>query len=393
MALKRWRWVVVAVAVVLLGSLAASASAGQTKAPKPGKKSTKVRKITIGFPAELSGTYASYGQELLNVARLAVADINKTNHTVKVRLIPVDDQSTPAGSVAAAQTLVSQKPDAIIGYVTSADGLAAESILGASHIPTMFVQVSLNNNTPKNVFTIAPDPGAAAPLALSIGLKNRTPKPHTIAFIYQDQPTLNLDHAAMGEQAAKMGLQTVASQGGAVTQTDFSSQITAALAPNPDVIAVLAFAPQSGTIVTQLRQRGFQGPILAQQVVASPPFRAAAGDNAIGVIFGTSWDPSAANAASKQLIARYHAAYPSSPPIDVYGVQTWDALHIMVTSILSGKSYGATIKALHAMTFTKTALADKLNFATLVDGVGNNVQLNAIAVVITATGTKLLGRG
>ena len=91
--------------------------------------------------------------------------------------------------------------------------------------------------------------------------------------------------------------------------TDFRSQLTKLLGENPDAVHVAAQAEFSGgTIVKQLQELGYSGPIFSDVVVVGTTALEVAGDAATGVVAITA-DLDPANAKAQEVIANFRAKY------------------------------------------------------------------------------------
>lgn len=378
-------------AVLLLATAVLTGCGGSSggQAASDGASSAKTRQIVIGVPEDLSGALAPTGQEQLHAAQIAAKDVNSTNHAVHVTLVPVDTKSDPSAAVSGVQKLIGRKDlSAIVGFDLSSQGAAVVPLVSQSGTPTIFLQVTGIQNRPKNLFSMAATVDNYIPLDIKYGLKGTNAK--SLALIYQDNATLIADASILENQAKQQGMSIAAKQGGSLTQTDFSSQISAVLAKHPDAVAVLALAPQTATITKGLRQAGFKGKILAQQgVTYGGVFRKIAGKDAPGVVFATTWDISGASDAAKKVNETFKAAYPSDPPLTYLGIEAWDAIHIIVDALQKGSSTDEVVNELQTGTFSNDlAMQPSIKFSP-----EGYAEVHGMAVQFTASGTKLLGKG
>ena len=90
--------------------------------------------IKVGEVVAHTGAVASFGAATHNGTLLAVEEINASGmlgEGVMIRLIDVDDQSTPTGAATAAKKLISEdNVVAILGEVASKNSLAIAPIAG-----------------------------------------------------------------------------------------------------------------------------------------------------------------------------------------------------------------------------------------------------------------------
>ncbi len=91
--------------------------------------------------------------------------------------------------------------------------------------------------------------------------------------------------------------------------TDFRSQLTKLLGENPDAIHVAAQAEFSGgTVVKQLRELGYTGPIFSEVVVVGTTALEVAGEAATGVVAITA-DLDPANQKAQEVLRNFRAKY------------------------------------------------------------------------------------
>ncbi len=83
--------------------------------------------ILIGFSGQLSGRYSDLGVQGRNGAQLAVEHINAAHGVLArpLRLLAMDDLSTPEGALAADKALIDAGVVAIVGHMTSSQSMAA----------------------------------------------------------------------------------------------------------------------------------------------------------------------------------------------------------------------------------------------------------------------------
>ena len=107
----------------------------------------------------------------------------------------------------------------------------------------------------------------------------------------------------------ELGGEIVAAERYSSDVTDFRSQLTKLLGENPDAIHIAAQAEFSGgTVVKQLRELGYTGPIFSEVVVVGTTALEVAGEAATGVVAITA-DLDPANAKAQEVITNFRAKY------------------------------------------------------------------------------------
>ncbi len=107
-------------------------------------KETKQRPIKIGLFAPLTGSAASWGQNVLAGAQLAVNEVNSQGgiNGRKVILIAEDDKCSVEGATAVKKLIEYDRVDAIVGSVCSAAAEPAVPIAQQEKIPVVLTIAS-----------------------------------------------------------------------------------------------------------------------------------------------------------------------------------------------------------------------------------------------------------
>ena len=99
--------------------------------------------IKIGVAQPLSGPSAARGQDLVNGALLAAADINASNFKVagkqvKFEIVPMDDKADKEEAKKVARALCDQKVVAVIGHLSSDVTEATVPVYASGNVPQLF---------------------------------------------------------------------------------------------------------------------------------------------------------------------------------------------------------------------------------------------------------------
>ena len=110
-------------------------------------------------------------------------------------------------------------------------------------------------------------------------------------------------------QFEKLGGEVVAGEFYASDQTDFTSELTKLISANPDAIHIAAQSEVAGgTIVKQIRELGFDGPLYSEVVTIGPMALEIAGEAATGLkAVATELDP--ANPVAQEFVANFQNRY------------------------------------------------------------------------------------
>jgi len=236
--------------------------------------------ITLGVIAGTSGHGASYGLGIVRGAQMAVEEINATGgiDARKIKLIVVDDASSPARSAIAMRRLVSADVDLIVGGWGSSQVLAHMDIAEQSGIPYIVVGAThprITSATNKWTFrVIQTDAMMAEQLAriviVSLGLKR-------IAVISDSNDYGIANRRVFIEALARVGIKPVEVQSYQTADKDFAAQLARIKTANPDGLALFGTAPAAPAIMNQARGMGITarfvgtGGLANETLVASAP--------------------------------------------------------------------------------------------------------------------------
>lgn len=282
--------------------------------------------LTIGWIVEQTGPWASYGNEAAKAAQLAAARLGNEGYNVK--LVMEDSKSTPEGAIAAVQRLLrDDSVDVVAGITPTQLGQAVEPILEGQKKPAVFVSVANIKNKNGNVLTMIRPNGPLQDTLVNEYLAPNGAK--RLAIIWQEQPTLedNRNHLTAAAKAA--GIEVVVDRGTSLGTTDFAPQISAVLSARPDVVSLNVLTQAAGSIISELRQRGYEGQIVAHSGVASPLLVEVGGAAVDGLVLPTFWIPTVDNSVTKEFIAAFSEAYPDDPTPQHYGMIGYDLVNVL----------------------------------------------------------------
>jgi branched-chain amino acid transport system substrate-binding protein len=274
----------------LRNAVAVAAALGLAAGPAGAAQTTK-----IGAAVSMTGPAAVYGATQKAGVQAAVEEINKSGMLKGVTLEAVieDDASTKEQGIAVFQRFINKdKVSAILGPTLSNTATAADPLAQGAKVPV----VAISNTAPKGITDIGDYiwrvsltegqviPGALKRLQAKLNFK-------TAGVLYGNddaftQAGYNVMKTALDDQKIKIvGTQTFAKP-----DRDYNAQLTALKALNPDILLVSALAENAAGIVSQLRQLGWNVPVMGGNGFNSPALIKNAGPAAEGVYVGTAWN-------------------------------------------------------------------------------------------------------
>jgi branched-chain amino acid transport system substrate-binding protein len=340
---KTLRAALAGVAVLGAATLVLSGCSGTSGGSNPPSKTLT---LNIGTILPQTGSLATLGPPAIAASNMAVADINAAKQGIKINITQKDSGDTSTNIATQSVTaLLASGVTAILGAESSSSSLTVIDQIAKAGV----VEFSPANTSP--TFTTYADDG----------------------FYWRDAPSDVLQGKVLGQKVLKDGATNVAiiyqndsygsgldtnvkaaieAGGGTVTQniafdvaaTDFTSEISTALATNPDALVVISF-DQIKTIAQELATAGFDFKkfygsdgnfgVIDQSYtnadIAGAQFTNP-GVNVAGA-FKTKLDKFVAAAGDKQL-----TAYSYAP-------ESYDAIVLLALAALQGgKTDGTTLK-------------------------------------------------
>ncbi len=322
------------------GTAAPGTAAPETTAPStepssgPGGPSGDP--IIIGFPADLSNTYAYYDQPMLEGAQFAVDEINDANGVLgrPLKLEVVDIRNDPAETSKVTQRLIDDGAVYLIG--TTGDGINAEGALAcAAGIP-----VSTGDGT---AATLVDDIGTCAfQLLMNDTIQGAIAADYALAEGYKTallvgSPEIPYTKNLPGYFAAVFtkgggtisGEETYQIGGG-----DFSAVASkiASLDPQPDVIYTPMFPPDTQIFMRQLRQAGVTAPVISSDGNLDPSLTSAGAAAIDGMAFTAAVCPADTDTGVGDFFAAYNTRY-GSDPSSVVATLGYDEIKIVAQAI------------------------------------------------------------
>lgn len=311
-----------AVLVALAGCASSSDSATDA--------STGVPTFVIGFPADLTGSNASYDVDAKQGADLAVSQINAQG---KVHLVvdPVDTQSDQQQSVIAVQNLINDKHVDALDMDFGSDSVqAAAPVAVQAGVPSV-VAVSQATGLEKigpEVLRTAPSEPAIDPILASYAKSCLNVS--TVAALYDRTDTQPVDSTKATLNAmTKQGINVVDQVTVSTTQDNISPQASLVVLKHPDAVVINALGTYELQIIRALRSAGLPGtvPILSGEDMSTSIIKQVGGALQTGAAV-TAYSPDQSNAANKAFVTAYRAKYNADP--DYLAAQSYDSMYYLV---------------------------------------------------------------
>ena len=314
------------------------------------RSSSQSDEISLGHFASMTGSEATFGRSTDNGIQMAVDEINKAGgiNGKQVHVITYDDKGEQREAGNAVTRLVSKDGVvAVLGEVASSLSLVGAPVCQENGVP----MVSPSSTKPDvtqvgdmifRVCFIDPFQGyACAKFAREHeGLKA------TKAAILFDQTQAyavglqdNFAKSFVEQEGKIVATQTY--QGG---DQDFSAQLTAIRASQPDVIFIPGYYTDVGNIALQARKLNIKMPLLGGDGWDSAKLSEIGGDAINGCFYSNHYSHQDPNPRVQDFLKKYEERYKSIP--DGLAALGYDAARILCEAIARAKSLkGADIAA------------------------------------------------
>jgi branched-chain amino acid transport system substrate-binding protein len=280
-----------------------------------------------------TGVVAFAGEAANKGYELAVKEINDTDFLEgsKINLEFKDTKSEPQ-TAAQEMTQATAGGDitAVFGSVSSNEAVAMSPLAEQKKMPTIYTQAGSDG------VVVGEYTWRATPLMreyytnLSSFIKDTGAK--SLGIIYTEAtPTLqDIGKNTLPGMAEDLGIKVTASVGTQATTQDFSAPISQVLGTKPDLVAVLLVGASNPTAMTQLRQAGYDGPVLGNSG-ASAGNLDPAGDDATGMVWPADFNYQMSAPSSQKFVKAYQDEYDENPTN--YAAEAYDAAWFLARAL------------------------------------------------------------
>ncbi|MFZ9558145.1 MAG: branched-chain amino acid ABC transporter substrate-binding protein, partial [Limnohabitans sp.] len=301
--------------------------------------------IKIGHVGPVSGAIAHLGKDNENGARLAIEELNAKGVTIggkKVRfeLLAEDDAADPKQGTAAAQKLIDQKINGVIGHLNSGTTIPASKLYNDAGIP----QISPSATNPKytrqgfkTAFRVVADDVHLGGLLGRYATKDL--KGQAIAVID--------DRTAYGQGVADEFEKAVKAAGGKVIgreftsdkATDFMPILTTLKGKKPDIIFFGGMDAVAGPMLKQMKALGIQAKFMGGDGICTAELAKLAGDamaDAQVVCAEAGGVDGALKKGMEDFAVRYKKRF--NTDVQIYAPYVFDAVNVMVDAMVKSNS-------------------------------------------------------
>ncbi len=327
---------------VIAAAVLVAPAAGAAAAPGP--------PIKIAAIISTSGRYATQGVPEKQGILLAQQQINARGGVAgrPLDVAILDDEGKPDVSAQLATQAVGGGAVALIGGVSVATGAAVARVANEAKVPLIILNPasetwSTRAGVSKYVFETTPSNGVEAPALVAFA----TGKLHAKrAAVIADENAYGQEGLQiLGDLIPKAGMQLATSQTYPSAGSDFTPQVLAVKAGNPDVVFLWGAATAPPLIVRAMRQLGLKAAVVGTTGIVTPAFLRVAGKDGEGVYSDTDLNFTHPNAVQHRFIESYHAMWHQTPAN--FSAFAFDAVELFAYAVgaAKGKTDGSAISA------------------------------------------------
>ncbi|MBC8099107.1 MAG: ABC transporter substrate-binding protein [Armatimonadetes bacterium] len=295
----------------------------------------EVTPIKIGVAVAQTSNVALLGQEQVIGARIAEAYFNSLGgvNGRPIELVLEDTAGDEAGAINAFQTVINAEVVGIVGPTLSQQAFSADPLAEAAGVPVL-----APSNTARGIpqignfiARVSAPVAVVAPNAVSAALEVNPDIKDVAVFFAQNDAFASSETVTFQETVTALGLNLATVQTFQTTDTDFSSQVTNALALNPQLAIISGLAADGGNLVRQLREFGFTGTIIGGNGLNTANIYPVCQALCDGIIIAQAYSYAAESEINKTFRDIYFAEQAKEPP--QFSAQAFTGIQVFVEAL------------------------------------------------------------
>ncbi len=294
--------------------------------------------VTIGLVASITGPISFYGAPQQDGVEMALAEINSAGYLgdTMLNVIVEDTASDPTYSEAISavtKLAVEDEVTAILGPTLSSEAFAAAPVAQENGVPILGLSnaaEALPETVGEYYFRALMPESTMIPY--TVEATQALTGMEAVAVLYGDDDDFTLSgYDAFIDALIANDIDIIREETFERGDIDFNAQLTNIVADDPDAIVVAALAAEAVPIINQARALGFNGPIIGGNGLNAPGIIEGAGEDAEGVIAGTSYHPSSEDPLTARFTAEFTDEYGYEP--DQFAAHAYTGAWVMATAI------------------------------------------------------------
>ncbi len=358
--LARSRWAVALMALTLFAGSCGSDSeeTPDAKSEAPVEAPVAATTVKIGYTPILSGGVAFAGVPLADGAELAVMEANESNFLgagVTIELVGEDtggDQATTIGNL---DKLIADED--VLGVVCCALSSVSGSLLPVAEEAEIAMigwgAIAPNLSESPVFWRSFPNGSLSTPLITDDAIAAFGPSTAVVTRT-ADNDGMIADSAIYVERLEAAGVELLAVVDTFADDTDMSGPATQVIAENPDIVFTGQLGNTEVLMIAELRDRGYDGPIVGNLALAPQSIFEQAGDTLLGTVFPLAYFPGNPASASQHFTELWNANQDVEP--DIFAAQGYMAVWMLLNGIKAADSYdrAAVLAGVESLTGANT---------------------------------------
>lgn len=313
-------------------------NAAPTQAPDSGG-TTSEEPLVIGIAVAETSNVALFGQEQVAGAKLAERIFNERGgvNGRPIKLVFQDTSGDEAGAINAFQALINQdNVVAIVGPTLSQQAFSAHPIAEQAKVPA----IGPSNTAPgipeagEYIARVSAPVTVVAPNAVRVALE-LDPAIKDVVVMYAENDAFSKSETVVFQRVVtdtyKLNLASV--QTFQTTDSDFTTQATAALNANPQLIVISGLAADGGTLVRQLRELGYEGLIIGGNGFNTTNIFPVCQQYCEGIIVAQAYSPLYQSEINEAFVSAYKAEQQKDPP--QFSAQAFAGVQVIVEALIA----------------------------------------------------------
>lgn len=295
--------------------------------------------INVGVTVSSTGPAASLGIPEKNTIALMPTTIGGQ----KVNYIVLDDASDTTKAVANTRRLIAEdKVDVILGSTTTPNSLAMIDAVSEAQVPMISMAASARIVEPQDAKKrwVFKTPQNDIMMSLAIVSHMADAKIKTVGFIGFADAYGEGWYGEFGKAAGIKGIQIVASERYARTDSSVTAQVLKLVGAKPDAVLIAGSGTPAALPASALAERGYTGKVYQTHGVANNDFLRVGGKNVEGeflpsgpVLVADQLPAShPVKKSAQDYVAKYEAMY-GKGSVSTFGAHAWDAGLLMATAV------------------------------------------------------------
>jgi branched-chain amino acid transport system substrate-binding protein len=289
--------------------------------------------VTIPLTVPLTGAAGFAGTSADKGYDLAVKEINDSDFLegTTLKLGKTDTKSTPQEAASSLSSAIANKSTpAVLGSLLSAESVAQSPLAEKQKMPIVYIQAGSDGVLVGDYTYRLTAPQPSYYPIIEQYLEEKGAK--RIGIVYGSWvPTIKqLGNESVPAAAKAVGAEIVERVETQQTTQDFSAPISKVLAADPDVVAILQIGAANATAMKQLREAGFDGPVIGNSSAGAGSLKPAGAAGA-GMVWPVDFDHESDDVATAKFVDLYQGEYDEEPL--PYAAEAYDAVWFIARAL------------------------------------------------------------